>query len=78
MEIVKMEEHLLEKVQERKRRIEESIFFGGMGEREKKVADMIYNKKQGSKLTGSDVKDLHAALSAQKVEIEKEVGVMVK
>ena len=64
MEIIKMEEHLLEKVQERKRRIEESIFFGVMGEREKKVADMIYNKKQGNKLAGSDVKELHVAISA--------------
>ena len=68
----------MEKVKERKRRIEESIFFGVMGEREKKAADMIYNRKQGSKLTGSDVKDLHAAVSAQKAKAEKEAGEMVK
>ena len=58
-----MEEHLLKKVQERKRKIEESIYFGILGERERETADAIYNKKQGNRLSGSDVKELHVALS---------------
>ena len=45
MDIVRMEEHLLDNIQERKRRIEESIYFGILGENERKTADTIYNKK---------------------------------
>ena len=67
-----MEEHLLEKVQERKRRIEEFIYFGLLGEKERKTADTIYNKKQGNEITGSDVKELYAAISVEKSQKEKE------
>ena len=47
MTIMKVEEHLLQSIQKRKRRIEEFIHFGLLGEKERKTADTIYNKKQG-------------------------------
>ena len=39
------------------------MYFGILGAEEKKTADILYNRKEGSKLTGSDVKALHMAIS---------------
>ena len=35
-----------------------------LAERERRIANILYNRKEGSKLTGVDVKQLHTAISA--------------